>query len=426
RGDRRLRRVLPQRRRAAGALAHECAVPPARSGAGPAVPARGHRSRTDRPEGAPGAWRHAGLDLQRHAGRGRACAGRLHGRLPEAARLMDRQDWVARPGRPLRGRVRVPGDKSVSHRALMLGALAEGETRIHGFLEGADTVATARILEQMGVRIEAPAPGVRHVHGVGLHGLRAPEGPLDCGNSGTGMRLLAGLLAGQAFDSELVGDRSLSTRPMRRVVDPLGAMGARIGTADGGVPPLRIQGGQPLLGTDHVLAVASAQVKSALLLAGLYADGRTSVVEPRPTRDYTERMLAAFGWPVEWNPGRAALTGGHRLVATDVEVPGDFSSAAFFLVAATVVPGSDLLLTGVGLDPRRTGLLEALCSMGAEIEVLDARSRAGTETADLRVRHAPLSGIEVPEALVPDMIDEFPALFVAAACARGETVVRGA
>ncbi len=339
---------------------------------------------------------------------------------------MDRQDWVARPGRPLRGRVRVPGDKSVSHRALMLGALAEGETRIHGFLEGADTVATARILEQMGVRIEAPTPGVRHVHGVGLHGLRAPEGPLDCGNSGTGMRLLAGLLAGQAFDSELVGDRSLSTRPMRRVVDPLGAMGARIGTADGGVPPLRIQGGQPLLGTDHVLAVASAQVKSALLLAGLYADGRTSVVEPRPTRDYTERMLAAFGWPVEWSPGRAALGGGHRLVATDVEVPGDFSSAAFFLVAATVVPGSDLLLTGVGLDPRRTGLLEALRSMGAEIEVLDARSRAGTETADLRVRHAPLSGIEVPEALVPDMIDEFPALFVAAACARGETVVRGA
>ena len=339
---------------------------------------------------------------------------------------MDRQDWVARSGRPLRGRVRVPGDKSVSHRALMLGALAEGETRIHGFLEGADTVATARILEQMGVRIEAPTPGVRHVHGVGLHGLRAPEGPLDCGNSGTGMRLLAGLLAGQAFDSELVGDRSLSTRPMRRVVDPLGAMGARIGTADGGVPPLRIQGGQPLLGTDHVLAVASAQVKSALLLAGLYADGRTSVVEPRPTRDYTERMLAAFGWPVEWSPGRAALSGGHRLVATDVKVPGDFSSAAFFLVAATVVPGSDLLLTGVGLDPRRTGLLEALRRMGADIDVLDARSRAGTETADLRVRHAPLSGIEVPEALVPDMIDEFPALFVAAACARGETVVRGA
>ena len=337
-----------------------------------------------------------------------------------------RQDWVARPGRPLRGQLRVPGDKSVSHRALMLGALAEGETRIHGFLESADTVATARILEQMGVRIEAPGPGVRHVHGVGLHGLRAPSGGLDCGNSGTGMRLLAGLLAGQAFDSVLVGDPSLSTRPMRRVVDPLAAMGGRIDTADGGVPPLRIHGGQPLRGTHHELPVASAQVKSALLLAGLYAEGRTSVSEPRPTRDYTERMLAAFGWPVERSPGRAVLTGGHRLVATRVEVPGDFSSAAFFLVAASVVPGSDLLLAGVGLDPRRTGLLEVLRRMGADIEVLDARSQGGSEVGDLRVRHAPLSGIEVPEALVPDMIDEFPALFVAAACASGETVVHGA
>ena len=337
-----------------------------------------------------------------------------------------RRAWVAGAGRPLRGQLRVPGDKSVSHRALMLGALAEGETLVHGFLESADTIATARILGQLGVRIETPGPGQRRVHGVGLHGLHAPARALDCGNSGTGMRLLAGLLAGQGFDSTLVGDASLSTRPMRRVVDPLAAMGARIDTARGGVPPLRIRGSQRLRGTNHELQVASAQVKSALLLAGLYAEGRTSVAEPRPTRDYTERMLAAFGWPVESSPGCASLTGGHRLRPTEVEVPGDFSSAAFFLVAATVVPGSDLLLANVGLDPRRTGLLEVLRSMGADITVVDTRSRGGGAVGDLRVRYAQLTGVEVPEAVVPDMIDEFPALFVAAACASGETVVRGA
>ena len=337
-----------------------------------------------------------------------------------------RQDWVARPGQPLRGRVQVPGDKSVSHRALMLGALAEGTTVVRGFLESADTVATARILGQMGVRIEAPAPGERRIHGVGLHGLQAPAAALDCDNSGTGMRLLAGLLAGQAFDSVLVGDDSLSLRPMGRVVEPLARMGARITAAGGGVPPLRIHGGTRLHGARHELPVASAQVKSALLLAGLYADGGTEVVEPRPTRDYTERMLAAFGWPVESGPGHARLGGGHRLRATAVEVPGDFSSAAFFLVAATLVPGSDLVLANVGLDPRRTGLLQALRRMGADIEVQAPRDQAGTVVGDLRVRHAALAGIEVPEALVPDMIDEFPALFVAAACADGPTVVRGA
>ena len=337
-----------------------------------------------------------------------------------------RRDWIARCGQPLRGRVQVPGDKSISHRALMLGALAEGRTRIRGFLEGEDTLATAHILGRMGVRIEAPAPGERLVHGVGLHGLQAPDGVLDCGNSGTGMRLLAGLLAGQRFDSVLAGDASLSGRPMRRVVEPLARMGARIDTADGGTPPLRTSGGGSLQGARHELPVASAQVKSALLLAGLYARGRTEVVEPRPTRDYTERMLAAFGWPVEFAPGTAALCGGHRLRATDVEVPGDFSSAAFFLVAASVVPGSDLWLTNLGLNPRRTGLLEALRLMGADIEVHDRREQGGEPVGDLRVRHAALSGIEVPESLVPDMIDEFPALFVAAACARGETVVRGA
>jgi 3-phosphoshikimate 1-carboxyvinyltransferase len=336
-----------------------------------------------------------------------------------------RLDWISRPAKPLRGTLRVPGDKSVSHRALMLGALAEGESHIHGFLEGEDTRATAAVFAQLGVSIETPAPGERLVHGVGLHGLRGADGPLDCGNAGTGMRLLTGLLAGQAFDSTLVGDESLSRRPMRRVTEPLVWMGARIDTREG-MPPLRIHGGRHLEGIRYELPVASAQVKSALLLAGLYAAGETEILEPHPTRDYTERMLAAFGWPIDFAPGRARLTGGHVLRATDVQVPADFSSAAFFLVAASLVPGSDLLLRAVGLNPRRTGLLQALGLMGADIGVQAARHSGGEPIADLRVRHAPLQGIELPEALVPDMIDEFPALFVAAAAARGTTVIRGA
>lgn len=337
----------------------------------------------------------------------------------------ERVDWVSRPSGPLHGVVHVPGDKSVSHRAMMLGALADGRSRVSGFLEGEDTRATAAVLAQLGVSIEAPAPGERVVHGVGLHGLRGTDHPLDCGNGGTGMRLLVGLLAGQGFDSVLVGDESLSRRPMRRVTEPLALMGARIDTRDG-LPPLHVHGGRSLTGIRYELPVASAQVKSALLLAGLYAEGPTDILEPHPTRDYTERMLAAFGWPIEFGPGRARITGGHALQATEVRVPADFSSAAFFLVAASVVPGSDLQLRGVGLNPRRTGLLQALRLMGADIEVLDERASGGEPVADLRVRHAPLHGIDLPEALVPDMIDEFPALFVAAASAEGATVIRGA
>jgi len=336
-----------------------------------------------------------------------------------------RLDWRSGPAGPLRGTLGVPGDKSVSHRALMFAALADGSSRIRGFLEGEDTRATAAVLQQLGARIETPAAGERLVHGVGLHGLRASPDPLDCGNAGTGMRLLAGLLAGQAFDSTLVGDASLSKRPMRRVTDPLAAMGARIDTQDG-LPPLHIHGGQRLHGIRYELPVASAQVKSALLLAGLYAEGETEVIEPHPTRDYTERMLAAFGWPIAFEPGRAKLTGGHALRATDVDVPADFSSAAFFLVAASIVPGSELRLPAVGLNPRRTGLLEALRLMGADIRVENQRSSGGEPVGDLVVRYAPLHGVELPEALVPDMIDEFPALFVAAAVARGDTVIRGA
>ncbi|GGZ55954.1 3-phosphoshikimate 1-carboxyvinyltransferase [Lysobacter xinjiangensis] len=335
-------------------------------------------------------------------------------------------DWIARRGGPLRGRVRVPGDKSISHRAIMFAALAEGTSRITGFLEGEDTRATARVFEQLGVRIEAASPSERIVHGVGLDGLRASASPLDCGNAGTGMRLLAGLLAGQSFDSVLVGDESLSRRPMRRVTEPLARMGARIETADGGLPPLRIEGGAALNGIDFDSPVASAQVKSAVLLAGLYADGRTSVVEPRPTRDYTERMLRAFGADIEFAPGRASLMGRPRLRAVDVHVPSDFSSAAFFIVAACVVPGSDLVIEGVGMNPRRTGLLDALRLMGADIEVGSPREEGGEPVADLRVRASELRAIEVPAEVVPDMIDEFPALFAAAACATGTTVVRGA
>lgn len=347
----------------------------------------------------------------------------------------ERLDWASTPAGPLYGEVRVPGDKSISHRAVMLSALAEGTSAITGFLEGEDTRATARAFAAMGVRIETPTPSERVVHGVGLRGLHAPRAdgpggahdvPIDCGNAGTGMRLLAGVLAGQAFDSTLVGDESLSRRPMRRVIEPLTRMGASIESAEGGLPPLRISGGRTLAGIEYTLPVASAQVKSAILLAGLYAQGTTRVVEPHPTRDYTERMLATLGWPIEFGAGWARVTGGHALRAADIAVPADFSSAAFFLVAATVVPGSALLLRDVGMNPRRTGLLRALRLMGAQVAETNVRDLGGETVADLQVRHAPLTGIEVPEDLVPDMIDEFPALFVAAAAARGTTHVRGA
>lgn len=335
-------------------------------------------------------------------------------------------DWISSPAGALRGELRVPGDKSISHRAVMLAAIAEGMSRISGFLEGEDTRATARAFAQMGVRIEAPSASERVVHGVGVHGLRAPAGPLDCGNAGTGMRLLTGLLAGQAFDSVLVGDESLSRRPMRRVIEPLVQMGAQVEAQPGGLPPLHVRGGKDLHGIDYALPIASAQVKSAILLAGLYAGGETRVREPHPTRDYTERMLRAFGWPIEFAAGSARLTGGHVLRATDVAVPADFSSAAFFIVAASLAPGSELRIQAVGMNPRRTGLLRVLRLMGADIVEDNPREFGGEQVADLIVRHAPLQGIDVPQAIVPDMIDEFPALFVAAAVANGTTRISGA
>jgi len=337
----------------------------------------------------------------------------------------ERSDWISQRAGPLHGEITVPGDKSVSHRAIMLAALAEGRSQVDGFLEGEDTRATARIFADLGVRIETPSASQRIVHGVGLRGLREARQPLDCGNAGTGMRLLCGVLAGQTFPSILIGDESLSRRPMQRVTEPLAAMGARIETRDRGLPPLRIHGGR-LHGIAYATPVASAQVKSAVLLAGLYAEGETEVREAHPTRDYTERMLVAFGWPIAFEPGRARLAGGHRLRATEVVVPADFSSAAFFLVAASIVPGSRLLLRAVGLNPRRTGLLQALRLMGADIREHAPREQGGERVADLEVRHARLRGIDVPVELVPDMIDEFPALFIAAAVAEGITRVRGA
>ncbi len=340
--------------------------------------------------------------------------------------MCNAQHWIARKGQPLQGSLTIPGDKSVSHRSVMFAALADGTSHIEGFLEGEDTRATARIFSQLGVRIETPSPSQRIVHGVGIDGLKAPEAPLDCGNAGTGMRLLAGLLAGQTFDCTLIGDESLSGRPMRRVTGPLSQMGARIDTQDDGTPPLHVHGGQTLHGIDFASPVASAQIKSAVLLAGLYAQGETRVVEPHPTRDYTERMLSAFGVDIEFSPGKARLRGGQRLRATDIVVPADFSSAAFYLVAASIIPGSELRLKQVGLNPRRTGLLHALRLMGADITEENPAEQGGEPVADLVVRYAPLKGARIPEALVPDMIDEFPALFVAAAAAEGQTVVSGA
>ncbi|HJT98446.1 MAG TPA: 3-phosphoshikimate 1-carboxyvinyltransferase [Rhodanobacteraceae bacterium] len=340
--------------------------------------------------------------------------------------MSERVDWISAPGGPIRGEITVPGDKSISHRAIMLAALADGTSCIDGFLEGEDTRATAEIFARLGVAIEAPAPSRRIVHGVGIDGLAAPAQDLDCGNSGTGMRLLAGVLAGQAFDSVLVGDASLSRRPMRRVIDPLARMGAVIASEEGGLPPLRIRGGRRLHGIAYETPVASAQVKSAVLLAALRASGETDVREAQPTRDYTERLLAAFGCPIEFAPGRARVRGGHRLRATDIAVPADFSSAAFFVVAATLAPGSELVLRGIGLNPRRIGLLRVLRAMGADIRETALVERGGEVVGDLVVRHARLHGIEVPVEHVPDMIDEFPILFVAAAAAEGATTIRGA
>ncbi|MGV8844083.1 MAG: bifunctional prephenate dehydrogenase/3-phosphoshikimate 1-carboxyvinyltransferase [Pseudomonas sp.] len=334
--------------------------------------------------------------------------------------------FIAQPGGSLSGRIRVPGDKSISHRSIMLGALATGVTEVEGFLEGEDALATLQAFRDMGVVIEGPQHGRVTIYGVGLHGLKAPPGPIYLGNSGTSMRLLAGLLAGQSFDTTLSGDASLSKRPMNRVAKPLREMGAVIETGPEGRPPLTIRGGQRLSGMHYQMPMASAQVKSCLLLAGLYAAGSTSVTEPAPTRDHTERMLRGFGYPVAVDGSTATVEPEQALMATAIEVPADISSAAFFLVAGSIARDSELLLEHVGVNPTRTGVIDILKLMGADITLENQREVGGEPVADIRVRSAQLKGIEIPEQLVPLAIDEFPVLFVAAAVASGRTVLRGA
>jgi len=342
--------------------------------------------------------------------------------MPDAADIR----FKVAPGGKLAGQLRVPGDKSISHRSIMLGSLAEGKTQVSGFLEGEDSLATLSAFRAMGVTINGPDSGKVEITGVGLRGLQAPAEALYLGNSGTSMRLMSGLLAGQSFSTTLTGDTSLSGRPMKRVTGPLVSMGAHIETTNTWTAPLQIHGGETLTGIEYNMPVASAQVKSSLLLAGLYAEGKTCVSEPAPTRDHTERMLNGMGYPVEREGNRVCIEGGHRLSGITIDVPADISSAAFFLVGASIASGSDLLLKHVGMNPTRTGIIDILQRMGADITVTNARDVGGEPVSDLQVKSAPLRGIDIPPELVPLAIDEFPVIFVAAACAQGRTVLTGA
>ena len=333
---------------------------------------------------------------------------------------------ISPPAR-LAGTISIPGDKSISHRAAIFGALASGTTTIWNFLQAGDTMGTVEVLEQLGVPINFYDLGKSiSIHGVGWDGLRAPSGPLDCGNSGTTTRLLLGVLAGCDFEAILSGDESLSRRPMDRVRVPLEMMGAQVlGQGEKCAPPITIRGGG-LQGIEYASPVASAQVKSAVLLAGLRARGTTSVVEPHPSRDHTEQMLRGFGVDVEVEGTRASVAGGQKLIACDVEVPGDISSAAFFLAAGALRPGWDVTVRGVGINPTRTGILDVLEEMGARLELIDERESGGELSADVRARHAELRGIEIGGALIPRLVDELPIIALLATQARGKTVVRDA
>lgn len=330
------------------------------------------------------------------------------------------------PGGSLRGEIRVPGDKSISHRSIVLGSLAEGITHVTGFLNAEDALATVAAFKAMGVKIEGPVNGEVTIYGVGKHGLKEPKEPLYLGNSGTSIRLLSGLLAGQKFNTVLTGDSSLSSRPMKRVTEPLAKMGANIKTAKNGTAPLHIIGTGQLKSIDYSMPIASAQVKSCLLLAGMYASGETTVVEPAPTRDHTERMLTGFSYPVQQKNDTITINSAAKLIATNIDVPADISSAAFFLVGASIAENSDITLKHVGINPTRTGIISILRLMGANISVLNKRFIGGEPVADLRVIASSLQGIDIPEQLVPLAIDEFPVLFVAAACAKGQTRLTGA
>ncbi len=334
-------------------------------------------------------------------------------------------DFKVTPSRLHDARVRVPGDKSISHRSLMLGSIAEGRTHVTGFLDGADCLATANAMRALGVSIERPSDTEVVIDGVGLHGLRQATGPLDLGNSGTAMRLMAGLLSAQSFDSILTGDESLSGRPMNRIITPLTRMGAVIESDCDGTPPLQLRGGMRLRAIHYELPMASAQVKSAVLLAGLYADGETRVTEPAVTRDHTERMLRHLGAEVRSADGTIAVQGGGGLSGNAIEVPADLSSATFIILGTLLSENADILIENVGVNPTRTGVIDILQAMGADLTLENPRLLGEEPVADLRVRSSTLQGCDVDPALVSLAIDEFPALFVAAAAARGTTKFSG-
>ncbi len=338
---------------------------------------------------------------------------------------MTAHHFISSPVSDLQGDITVPGDKSISHRAIIMGAVAQGTTTVSGFLDSEDCLATLRAFQAMGVNITGPFSQRVVIHGVGKYGLQKPKSIIDCGNSGTTMRLLTGLLAAQPFDSELTGDQSLLKRPMGRVSRPLIQMGADVKTTDGR-PPVTIHGGQALHGITYEMPEASAQVKSCLLLAGLYAEGETCVIEPGLTRDHTERMLTTFSCPLQKLENSVVINANGELYGTDIIIPGDISSAAFFIVAATLIPGSELLIRNVGINPTRTGIIQILQLMGANISISNKRLCGEEPVADLYVKHAPLEGIDIPISMVPLAIDEFPIIFIAAACAKGQTLLHGA
>ncbi|MFI4918803.1 MAG: 3-phosphoshikimate 1-carboxyvinyltransferase [Legionellales bacterium] len=332
---------------------------------------------------------------------------------------------ISHPTKSITGALVVPGDKSISHRSIILGGIAKGVTTVTGFLDGEDCLATLQALKSMGVVVEGPVDQRVVIHGVGKYGLKKPNKIIDCGNSGTSMRLLAGLLAAQDFDSQLTGDESLLKRPMLRISKPLTQMGADISTADG-KPPIHIRGGRTLSGINYLMPEASAQVKSCLLLAGLYAQGETSITETGISRDHTERMLKTLAYPLVKSGNTLIINANSECQGTDITIPGDISSAAFFIVAATIIPGSDLIIKNVGINPTRTGIIHILLEMGADITVLNQRQFGEEPVADLHVKYARLTGINIDPSMVPLAIDEFPVIFIAAACAQGETLLRGA
>nr|WP_115385483.1 3-phosphoshikimate 1-carboxyvinyltransferase [Legionella gratiana] len=334
-------------------------------------------------------------------------------------------NFISKPVGSIKGEITVPGDKSISHRSIIFGSIARGTTIINGFLDGDDCIATLKAFQAMGVTIEGPDEQQVVIYGVGKYGLKKPNQVLDCGNSGTSIRLLTGLLAAQSFDSQLTGDESLLKRPMLRISKPLTLMGADISTVDG-KPPITLKGGKKLHGINYVMPEASAQVKSCILLAGLYAEGETLITETGVSRDHTELMLKNFSYPIHRAGNTLVINSAHECIATEIYIPGDISSAAFFIVAATIIPGSDVLIRNVGINQTRTGIIHILLEMGANITLENQRQLGEEWVADLRVRYAHLKGINISANMVPLAIDEFPAIFIAAACARGQTTLRGA